>query len=59
MECQVEKNEHFQHILFYEFNRGSKAAESAETFVLSPEKTILLKEQPNCRSRASSMAILT
>jgi hypothetical protein len=28
MECQVEKNGHFRH-LFYEFNRGSKAAEAA------------------------------
>jgi hypothetical protein len=28
MECQVEKNEHFRHLL-YEFNRGSKAAEAA------------------------------
>jgi hypothetical protein len=28
MECQVEKNEHFQHLL-YEFNRGSKATEAA------------------------------
>jgi histone-lysine N-methyltransferase SETMAR len=29
MECQVEKNEHFRHLLFYELNRGSKAAEAA------------------------------
>jgi hypothetical protein len=29
MECQVEKNEHFRHLLLYEFNRGSKAAEAA------------------------------
>jgi hypothetical protein len=29
MECQVEQNEHFRHLL-YEFNRGSKAAEAAE-----------------------------
>jgi hypothetical protein len=29
MECQVEKNEHFRHLLVYEFNRGSKAAEAA------------------------------
>jgi hypothetical protein len=28
MECQVEKSEHFQHLL-YEFNRGYKAAEAA------------------------------
>ena len=29
MECQVEKLEHFQHILLPEFNRGTKAAEAA------------------------------
>jgi hypothetical protein len=29
MECQVEKNEHFQHRHLYEFNRGPKAAEAA------------------------------
>ena len=29
MECQVEKLEHFQHILLPEFNRGAKAAEAA------------------------------
>jgi hypothetical protein len=28
MVCQVEKNEHFRHLL-YEFSRGSKAAEAA------------------------------
>jgi hypothetical protein len=28
MECQVEKNEHFRHLL-HEFNRVSKAAEAA------------------------------
>ena len=27
MECQVEKNEHFRHILLFEFNRGTNAAE--------------------------------
>ena len=32
MECQVEKLEHFRHILLFEFNRGAKAAEGAETF---------------------------
>jgi hypothetical protein len=30
MECQVEKNEHFRHLLLYEFNRGSKATEAAQ-----------------------------
>jgi hypothetical protein len=29
MECQVEKIEHFRHILLYEFNRDSEAAEAA------------------------------
>ena len=29
MECQVEKLEHFRHILLFEFNRGAKAAEAA------------------------------
>jgi hypothetical protein len=29
MECQVEKNEHFLHLLLYEFNRGTKAAEAS------------------------------
>jgi hypothetical protein len=27
--CQVEKNEHFQHFLLYKIIRGSKAAEAA------------------------------
>jgi hypothetical protein len=30
MECQVEKNERFRHLLLYELNRGSKAAEAAQ-----------------------------
>jgi hypothetical protein len=30
MECQVKKNEHFRHLLLYECNRGSKAAEAAQ-----------------------------
>ena len=29
MECQVEKLEHFRHILLFEFNRGAKAAVAA------------------------------
>jgi hypothetical protein len=29
MECQVGKNENFRHLLLYEFNRGSNAAEAA------------------------------
>jgi hypothetical protein len=29
MECQLEKSEHFRHLLLYEFNRGSKAEEAA------------------------------
>jgi hypothetical protein len=30
LECQVEKNEHFRHLLLYEFIRGSKAAEASK-----------------------------
>jgi hypothetical protein len=40
MECEVEKNEHFRHLLLYESSRGSKAAEATRTFVPSTEKTI-------------------
>ena len=29
LECQVQKLEHFQNILLFEFNRGVKAAEAA------------------------------
>jgi hypothetical protein len=29
MDYQVEKNEHSRHLLLYDFNRGSKAAEAA------------------------------
>ena len=29
MNCQVEKLEHFRHLLLYEFNRGAKVAEAA------------------------------
>jgi hypothetical protein len=29
MKLKVEKNEHFRHLLLYEFNRGSEAAEAA------------------------------
>jgi hypothetical protein len=29
MECEVEKSEHFRHLLLYEYIRRSKAAESA------------------------------
>lgn len=31
MECQVEKNLHFRHILLFEFNRGANAAEAAKS----------------------------
>ena len=37
MECQVEKLEHFRHILLFEFNREAKAAEAALTFALYME----------------------
>ena len=30
MECQVKKNEHFQHLLPSVFNQGSKAAKAAD-----------------------------
>jgi hypothetical protein len=30
LECQVGNNEHFRHLLLYELNRGSKAAEAAQ-----------------------------
>ena len=36
MECQIEKNEHFRHILLFEFN--------AETFALSMGMIHLLRE---------------
>jgi len=29
MECQVEKNEHFRHLLLFAFNQGSKTAKAA------------------------------
>ncbi|KOC61836.1 Histone-lysine N-methyltransferase SETMAR [Habropoda laboriosa] len=29
MECQVEKNEHFRHLLLFAFNQGSTAAKAA------------------------------
>ena len=28
LECQVEKNEHFRHLLLFPFNRGSKVAKA-------------------------------
>ena len=31
MECQVDKREHFRHILLFEFNKGMKAAEAARS----------------------------
>ena len=38
MECQVEKNEHFRHLLLFAFNQGSKAAKAAREFVLCMER---------------------
>ena len=29
MECQIEKNMHFRHILLFSFNQGCKAAKAA------------------------------
>ena len=44
MECQVEKLEHFRHILLFEFNRGAKAAEGAGT--LAPYMGTMPSERP-------------
>ena len=41
MECQVEKFDHFQHILLFEFNREAKAAEAARnTFAVYGDNAI-------------------
>jgi hypothetical protein len=41
MKCQVEKNEHFQHLLLYEFSRGSKPIETARNiFAVYEEDSI-------------------
>ena len=45
MECQVEKKEHFRHLLLFEFSRKAKAAEAARPFVPFMVKTLLAKEQ--------------
>jgi hypothetical protein len=49
MECQVEKNEHFCHLLLYEFSHDSKAAEAARNIVPSTEKTIAKRTAQKCR----------
>jgi hypothetical protein len=59
MECQIEKNEHFRHLILYEFNRGSKAAEVAQNIFTVYEEILLLKEEPKYGLRASKKAILT
>ena len=41
MEYQVEKNVHFQHLLFFAFNQGSKAAKAAcDIFAVYGENAI-------------------
>jgi hypothetical protein len=46
MECQVEKNEHFETFFFMSSIEAPKLHKPPETFVPSAEKTVLLKEQP-------------
>ena len=41
MECQVEKLEHFRHILLFEFNRGAKAAEAARSICAVFEDNVI------------------
>jgi hypothetical protein len=59
MECQVEKNEHFRHLLLYYVNRGSKTGEDARNIFAVYGEDLLLKEQPKNGLSASSKAILT
>lgn len=44
MEGQVDKNEHFWHLLLFTFNQDSKLLKLFETFVLCPAKALLQKE---------------
>jgi hypothetical protein len=58
MECQVEKNENFRHLLLYKFNRGSKAAETSRN-ICALNGDLVLKERARNGLRAISKAILT
>jgi hypothetical protein len=58
MKCQVEKNEHFRHLL-YELNRGSKAAEAARNICAVYEEDSIAERTAKNGLRASSKAILT
>jgi hypothetical protein len=58
-ECQVETNEHFLHLLLYEFNRGSKLQQPPKTLVPYTKKTLLLEKQLKNGLCASSKVILT
>jgi hypothetical protein len=59
MECQVEKNEHFRHLLRYEFSRGSKAAEAARNICAVYGEDYCWKNSPKNGLRTSSKAVLT
>jgi hypothetical protein len=59
MECQVEKNEHFRHLLLYEFTRGSKAAEAARNIFSGYGEDSIAERTAQNGLRASSKAILT
>jgi hypothetical protein len=57
MECQVEK--HFQHLLLYEFSRGSKAAEADRNICAVYGEDSIAERTLKNGFRASSKAILT
>jgi hypothetical protein len=59
MECQIEKNEHFRHLLLYEFNRGSKAGEAARNICAVYGEDSVAESTAQNGLRASSKAILT
>jgi hypothetical protein len=59
MGCQVEKNEHFRHLLLYEFNRGSKAAEAARNICAVYGEDPVAERTDQKWFAASSKAILT
>jgi hypothetical protein len=59
MEGQVEKNEHFRHLLLYECNQGSNAAEAARNICTVYGGDSIDEKQPKNGLPASSKAILT